>query len=221
MRSSFALTPDAVPVLRKDFIIDQYQVFEARAAGADSFLLIVALLDDDTLAALIALGRQLGMEPLVEAHTGEEALRAVAAGAKIVGINARDLRTFAVDLTVVERVRPSIPADVIVIAESGIATMADVARLRGHGAQAILVGETLMRAARPEIALRSLIELPPLVRMLAPRNRPIVKLCGMRTPADALAAYEAGADLIGMIFAPSKRQVEVEQAQIDRACLTR
>src|SRR5579883_1345443 len=171
-----------IPVLRKDFITDAYQVAEARAAGADSFLLIVALLDDPTLAALIQFGRELGMEPLVEAHDADEAQRAVNVGARIIGVNARDLRTFEVDTTRLRDIRPLIPADRIVVAESGISTMSDVARLRGYGAHAILVGETLMRSENPSIALQQLIALPPALCKLAAKPQPIVKLCGMRTP---------------------------------------
>ncbi|HKD77367.1 MAG TPA: indole-3-glycerol phosphate synthase TrpC, partial [Ktedonobacterales bacterium] len=208
-----------MPVLRKDFITDPYQVVEARAAGADSFLLIVALLDDHTMGSLLQLGHELGMEALVEAHDAEEALRAVKAGAKVVGINARDLSTFAVDTTRLRDIRPLIPDDVVVVAESGIATRLDAVRMRGYGAQAILVGETLMRAEHPEKALHQLIALPPALRLTAPKPSPIIKLCGMRTPENALAAYEAGADMIGMVFAASKRQVTVETARTIVAAL--
>lgn len=101
----------------------------------------------------------------------------------------------------------------MVVAESGIATMSDVVRMRGYGAQAILVGETLMRADYPDAALRRLIALPPVLRLTTPKPSTMVKLCGMRTPADALAAYKAGADMIGMVFVPGKRQVTVETAR--------
>ncbi len=201
-----------VPVLRKDFIVDPYQIVEARAAGADSVLLIAALLSDPALAAFIGQARDLGMEPLVETHDAEETRRAVVACARVVGVNARDLRTFEVDITLLTHLRPLIPADRVVVAESGIASMADVARLRGYGADAILVGESLVREKDP-VTLDDLIRLPTVVRRVTPRLWPAVKLCGMRTPADALAAYEAGADLIGMVFAPGKRQVTIETAR--------
>ncbi len=147
----------ALPVLRKDFIIDRYQIAEARAARADAVLLIVAALDDSTLIQLLNAARALKMSVLVEAHDEAEVARAVAAGADIIGINNRDLRTFTVDRELASRLRPSIPADRIVVAESGIRNGADVARLREAGVDAILVGETLMRAHDPAAVLRGLL----------------------------------------------------------------
>jgi indole-3-glycerol phosphate synthase len=147
----------ALPVLRKDFIIDPYQIVEAAAAGADAILLIVAALEDTTLVELLATARAMRLDVLVEAHDEGEVTRAVAAGAQIIGINNRDLRTFTVDRELAVRLRPSIPADRIVVAESGIRDAADVARLRDAGVDAILVGETLMRAPDPAAALRGLL----------------------------------------------------------------
>jgi indole-3-glycerol phosphate synthase len=147
----------SVPVLRKDFIVDAYQLAEARAAGADAALLIVAALSDAELSALLAVGALYGLELLVEAHDAEEAARAVASGAKIIGINNRDLKTFTVDRELAVRLRDAIPADRVVVAESGIRDAADVARLRAAGVDAMLVGETLMRAADPSAALRALL----------------------------------------------------------------
>jgi indole-3-glycerol phosphate synthase / phosphoribosylanthranilate isomerase len=207
-----------VPLLRKDFITDPYQVIEARAAGADTFLLIVAILDDAQLEELLALGRQWGMEALVEVHNADEAERAVRLGARVIGVNARDLRTFEVDTTLLERLRPLIPADRVVVAESGIAEMSDVVRMRGYGAQAILVGERLMRDQFPQAALRHLICLPRALRVTSAVNRSIVKLCGLCSPADALSAYEAGADMLGMVFVPGKRRrvdVPTARAMVD------
>ncbi|HVV16516.1 MAG TPA: indole-3-glycerol phosphate synthase TrpC [Polyangia bacterium] len=145
-----------VPVLRKDFVVDRYQIAEARAGGADAVLLIVAALDDPELRALLAAVAEAGLEALVEAHDEAEVARAVAAGAAIVGINNRDLRTFTVDRDLAARLRPRVPADRIVVAESGIRDAADVARLRAAGVDAMLVGETLMRAPDPAAALRAL-----------------------------------------------------------------
>jgi indole-3-glycerol phosphate synthase len=146
-----------LPVLRKDFIVDPYQIAEAIAAGADAILLIVAALDDASLAKLLNLTRALRMDALVEAHDADEVARAVGVGAEIIGVNNRDLRTFTVDRELAIRLRPSIPADRIVVAESGIRDGADVARLREAGVDAILVGETLMRAPDPAAALRGLL----------------------------------------------------------------
>lgn len=146
-----------LPVLRKDFIVDPYQIAEAIAAGADAILLIVAALDDAALARLLHLARVCKMDVLVEAHDEGEVQRAVAFGAEIIGINNRDLRTFKVDRDLAIRLRPTIPADRIVVAESGIRDAADVARLREAGVDAMLVGETLMRAPDPAAALRGLL----------------------------------------------------------------
>jgi indole-3-glycerol phosphate synthase len=144
----------APPLLRKDFIFEPYQVYEARAYGADALLLIVAALDDRALAALLALTHELGMQALVEVHDEAELDHALAAGARIVGVNNRDLRTFVTTLETTERVAARLPATdrPLLISESGIATAADVARVRALGADAVLVGEALVTAA--DIAAR-------------------------------------------------------------------
>jgi indole-3-glycerol phosphate synthase len=147
----------SIPVLRKDFIVDAYQLAEARAAGADAALLIVAALTDTELSALLAVGSLYGLELLVEAHDAEETARAVAVGARIIGINNRDLKTFKIDRELAMRLRPSIPPDRVVVAESGIRDAADVAKLAAAGIDAMLVGTTLMRAPDPGAALRALV----------------------------------------------------------------
>jgi indole-3-glycerol phosphate synthase len=149
-----------LPLLRKDFLIDRYQVVEARAAGADAILLIVAALDDATLVSLLAEANRLGMDALVEVHSEEEAMRARAAGAEIVGVNHRDLATFTMDMGLTGRLRAMVPADVVLVGESGIKSPADVAALAAAGADAILVGESLMRAPSPGQALRALLGAP-------------------------------------------------------------
>jgi indole-3-glycerol phosphate synthase len=146
-----------LPILRKDFMIDRYQVVEARAAGADAILLIVSALADEQIVALSAEAARWGLDVLVEAHDPSEVRRALAAGARLVGINHRDLRTFQVDTTLAVRMRPEIPKGRLVVAESGIKTAADVEHLRGAGINAILVGESLMRAPDPGNALRGLL----------------------------------------------------------------
>lgn len=145
-----------VGVLRKDFIIDEYQVMEARAYGADCILLIVAALDDASLVALAATARELGMRSLVEVHDQAELDRALASEATMIGINNRDLRTLQVDLAVTERLAPRVPSDRLVIGESGIATRADVERIASAGVDAILVGESIIMQPDREAAVRAL-----------------------------------------------------------------
>lgn len=146
-----------LPLLRKDFVVDPYQVYEAVLAGASSALLIVGIVDDGVLAELIALQRSLGLEPQVEVHDEAQVESALKAGALIVGINNRDLRTFQTDLATTERLRPLIPPDRIVVSESGIHTPADVARLRAAGVQAIHIGESLMMSEDPGRKVRELL----------------------------------------------------------------
>jgi indole-3-glycerol phosphate synthase len=136
----------ALPLLRKDFLFAPYHLYQARAAGADAALLIVAMLDDAALRDLIALAGEVGLAALVEVHSEGEVERALAAGATLIGINNRNLHTFAVDLAVTERLRPLVPAELTVVGESGVNGRDEVARLRAAGVQAILVGEALMRA---------------------------------------------------------------------------
>jgi indole-3-glycerol phosphate synthase len=150
-------TQTTLPVLRKDFVLDPYQVYEARAAGADAILLIVAALDDRQLADLHALARGLGMDALVEVHSEAELGRALSVGPAIVGVNNRDLRTFEVDLETTARLRPLVPPDVVFVAESGVQTRADVARLAALGAHAMLVGEALVVAADVGRTVRELV----------------------------------------------------------------
>jgi len=147
----------AVPILRKDFIVDPWQVWEARAAGADAFLLIVAILGDEALRELLELGRSLGMEPLVEVHSREETLRAIASGARIVGVNNRDLRDFNVRMETSLELISDIPEECVAVSESGLRTHEDLVRLRKAGFDAFLVGEHLMRYAEPGEPLRALI----------------------------------------------------------------
>jgi indole-3-glycerol phosphate synthase len=144
-------------ILRKDFIIDEYQVLEARAFGADSLLLIVASLDDAALAHLMGASRALGMEPLVEVNSAPELERAIAAGATLIGVNNRDLRTFNVDLATTDRLAGMVPSGILLVALSGISTRADVERFQAAGARAILVGEALMAAPDPVAKVRELV----------------------------------------------------------------
>jgi indole-3-glycerol phosphate synthase len=151
-----ARAASGLPILRKDFLVDPYQVAEARAAGADAVLLIVAALSDRDLHLLLAETERWGMEALVETHDADEVARAVAAGATIVGVNHRDLGTLEMNMDLAARMRSLIPPDRLVVAESGIKTADDVRRLRAAGIDAILVGEMLMQAPDPAAALRAL-----------------------------------------------------------------
>lgn len=143
-----------LPVLRKDFIFDEYQVYESAAAGADAMLLIVAALDDETLVRLRRLIEDLGMDALVEVHTREEMQRAVACGANLIGVNNRNLHTFEVSLET--SISLAQDTDAILVSESGLHTAADLSRLRTAGYRGFLIGETLMRSPDPEAALREL-----------------------------------------------------------------
>lgn len=149
-----------VPVLRKDFVLDPYQVYEARAAGADAVLLIVAALDDARLTDLHALTVDLGMAALVEVHDEAELERALALGAPLIGVNNRDLRTFTVDLATTERLARLVPPDVTLVAESGIFSAADVRRMARAGAHAVLVGEALVTAPDVPARVRELSSQP-------------------------------------------------------------
>jgi len=147
----------ALPILRKDFIVDHYQLYEARAAGADAVLLIVAALDDRTLGSLHERAHELGLDVLVEVHDRDELLRACALGASIVGVNNRDLRDFSVDVGRTSRLLGDMPSGAIVVSESGIASAVQVAELEREGVAAVLVGESLMRAPDPRQALAELL----------------------------------------------------------------
>ncbi len=145
-----------LPLLRKDFLIDPYQVAEARAAGADAILLIVAALSPKQLGELLAAAAQYDLDVLVEVHTQREAEVALAAGTTLLGVNHRDLRTFTIDMSLTGVVAPMLPPDVVLVAESGIKVPADLTLLGAVGAHAVLVGEQLMRAPDPAVALRAL-----------------------------------------------------------------
>jgi indole-3-glycerol phosphate synthase len=146
----------ALPLLRKDFVIDPYQVYEARALGADCILLIVAALDDGTLLELALLAAELDLDVLVEVHDAAELERALDVPAPLIGVNNRDLRSFETSLQTTLDLRARAPADVLLVSESGIRTPADVARLRGVGVHAFLVGEAFMRAPDPGVELQRL-----------------------------------------------------------------
>ena len=147
----------ALPILRKDFVTDPFEIAEARACGADAVLLIVAALEREQLRDLVAVSRSRGVAALVEVHDEAETAAALEAGARAVGVNHRDLRDFSVDLGLTGRLRRLVPPEVVLVAESGIHSAADARRMREAGADAILVGELLMRAADPAAQIKDLV----------------------------------------------------------------
>jgi indole-3-glycerol phosphate synthase/phosphoribosylanthranilate isomerase len=190
----------SVPVLRKDFIVDEYQVYEARFWGADAILLICALLDDSQLRHLLNVAHAQGLRCLVEVHSREEAMRAVAAGAMIIGVNSRDLVTFEMHPHMLRELRQLIPADRVVIAESGIHSAADTRRLARYDVQGILVGESLVVSTDIPGQIRQLLH--------GANASTQVKICGLRNANSIDAASAAGADMLGFIFyEPSQRYI--------------
>jgi indole-3-glycerol phosphate synthase len=149
LRAVVAAVP--VPVLRKDFIVDEAQVLEARAAGASALLLIARVLTDDRLQALVREAREFGLEAVVEAHSADEVDRSLAAGAKVIGINSRDLDTFAIDVEGAWTLLSRVPAGLVAVAESGMAAPEDVARAAAAGADAVLIGTALSSASEPAL----------------------------------------------------------------------
>lgn len=180
------------PVLCKDFIIDEYQVFEARAWGADAILLICAILDQIQLQRLLKVAHDLNMHCLVEVHTSAEVQQAIAAGARIIGINSRDLKTFQIHPDLIRELRPLIPKDTVVVAESGIHTSADAQHLARYDVQAMLVGESLVTSQDIPAQIHTLLK--------GARENVQVKICGLRTTDQILTARDAGVDLLGMMF---------------------
>ncbi len=145
-----------IPVLRKDFIVDPYQVYEAAAYEADAVLLIVRVLTEDALSACLQAADRVGIEPLVEVHSAEDLTIALRAGVSVIGINHRDLRTFKIDPDLAQTLVPTIPAGKVIVAESGLRTAQEVARMKALGVHAVLIGEALMRAPDPAAKVREL-----------------------------------------------------------------
>jgi len=204
----------SIPVLGKEFVVDERQLPQLRAAGADVVLLLAVLHPRARLGRLVERALALGLEPLVEAHDERELAAAMATDARLIGINNRDLRTLEVDTLRADRLRALVPDDRLVIAESGVREPETVARWRALGFDAALVGEGLMRATDPISAARSFVAAGRQPQDLANvARRPFVKICGVTDAAGALAAVRAGADAIGLNLAPgTPRALEVDEA---------
>ena len=193
-----ARASSSVPLLAKGFFSTEEHLRTAREAGADAALLLLRDLDDDLVRTLLRVADDLGLDTLVEAHDAEELERAVALGAPVIGVNARDLTTFEIDRAAQLELVARIPEDRIAVAESGIRTRAQGAAAELAGADAILVGSTLMQAPEPAGKLRELLA------------RPLVKVCGLTREEDVAVAAEAGADLAGFILVPESPRAAVD-----------
>ncbi|KAI0455373.1 indole-3-glycerol phosphate synthase [Xylaria acuta] len=203
--------PNRPAILRKEFIFEEYQILEARLAGADTVLLIVKMLDEELLTRLYKYSVSLGMEPLVEVQNAEEMATAVKLGSKVIGVNNRNLESFEVDLSTTSRLRSLVPQETIICALSGINTHEDVIANHKDGINAILVGEAIMRA--PDACL--FIEQLCAGKATTQKSQPeplLVKICGTRTQEAAIAAAEAGADLVGMILVPGRKRTVSDEA---------
>ena len=230
-----------IPILRKDFIIDEYQIYEAKLWGASAILLIAAILDDETMARFHKLADSLGLSCLVEAHDETEVLRAVNIGARIIGVNNRNLKDFTVDVNNSIRLRNLVDDSVVFVSESGLDTAADIQRLRDNKIHAALMGESFMRSTdkvaklaelygpiRPKRFIHTSTEQdrfgtkeifnlePPSAPIVAEATQPSyemkVKFCGISQEDTVPVLGETRPDHVGFVFAPSKRQVTIEQA---------
>ncbi|KAI1880191.1 hypothetical protein JX265_001812 [Neoarthrinium moseri] len=203
--------PNRPAILRKEFIFEEYQILEARLAGADTVLLIVKMLDVELLTRLYKYSQSLGMEPLVEVQNAEEMKIAVELGSQAIGVNNRNLESFEVDLSTTGRLRSLVPKETIICALSGINTHDDVVANHKDGVNAVLVGEAIMRAPDASEFIQQLCagKVTPKPKTTEPF---LVKICGTRTPEAALAAAEAGADLIGMILVPNRKRTVSDEA---------
>jgi len=194
-----------IPVLRKDFIIDEYQIYQAKVWGASAILLICACLDVPTLTKFRELADFLGLSSLVEAHDEHEVQMAIDCGARIIGINNRNLKDFTVDVQNSVRLRNLVQDDVIFVSESGLETPEDIQVLRDNNIRVALMGETFMRSPNKVEKLAYLYG--------STYYTPKVKMCGISKVETILAVVEAKPDYMGLVFAPSKRQVTVDQAK--------
>jgi len=214
VRNAVSSIPNRPAILRKDFIVSTYQIDEARLYGADTVLLIVAMLDITLLKELYTYSVSIGMEPLVEVNNPAELNIALDLGSKVIGVNNRNLHDFQVDMTTTSRVNAALEGrDVILCALSGISKPEDVEGYVKEGVKAVLVGESLMRAENTSEFLRALVGLPPITTEKE-EGKALVKICGIRSVEDAKMAITAGADMVGIVLVPGvKRSVTRELAQ--------
>ena len=198
----------SIPCLRKDFTVDPYMIYEAKVLGASAVLLICAILDREELKDYLAAADSLGLSAVVEAHDAREVRMAADAGAKIIGVNNRNLRDFTVDIGNCLRMRDEAPDGTLFVAESGIRTPEDIRTLEAHDIHAVLIGEQLMRAADRRAELR---------RLAGGDRKTHLKICGLRTPSDVEAVNAAAPDFAGFIFDPSRRRyIRPEEAELLR-----
>ncbi|KXT00690.1 hypothetical protein AC578_8251 [Pseudocercospora eumusae] len=206
VRQALEGMPNRPAILRKEFIFDEYQILEARLAGADTILLIVKMLDEETLTRLYKYSQSLGMEPVVEVNTVEETEIAVKLGSKVIGVNNRDLTSFEVDMGTTTRLMSIVPKETILCALSGIAGPKDVLPYQQAGVGAVLVGEALMRAHDAAKFISELLGGNEAAIKSNAQKKLLVKICGTRSAQAAKAAIEAGADLIGMIMVKGRKR---------------
>jgi len=194
-----------LPILQKDFIINPYQIYEAKHNGADAILLIASILEQDFLKKLVNLTHDLGLQCLVETHTKEDIKKALNTKAKIIGINARDLKTFKIDLCNIIKLAPSIPRDRLLVAESGIKTKEDVEKLKQAGVKSILVGTTLMQAKNIHKKIQEL---------KINKNMPKIKICGITSLDNAIEIAKLNIDYLGFIinYPKSPRSISLDKA---------
>ncbi|TLD16772.1 uncharacterized protein PgNI_00831 [Pyricularia grisea] len=215
IRQVLAGMPNRPAILRKEFVFDEYQILEGRLAGADTVLLIVKMLEKDVLKRLYDYSLSLGMEPLVEVQNGDEMSIAVELGAKAIGVNNRNLESFEVDLGTTSRLRSMVPDTTILCALSGINTHDDVMAYKKDGVNAVLVGESIMRAPDASVFIHQLCA-GAAAAPAEPQPGPLlVKICGTRTAEAAAEAVKAGADMVGMILVPGTKRCVSDEAALE------
>ena len=194
----------SLPILRKDFIIDEYQVWESRVIGADAILLIVRVLSSAELSQLSRLAQTLDLDVVIEVHDRSELDIALSLCPRIIGINNRNLATFETDLTTFESLAAAIPADTLTISESGVFSRDDILFLKERGADAVLVGESIISSPDPYLKIRELRGTNPMTR---------IKICGITNVEDAMKAAELGAHAVGFIFSEGPRRIDPKTAK--------